>query len=119
MKPIETHLEQPTQNEAIIRLYLDPDLSWFRGHFSVQALLPGVAQIDWVMHYAQTLLAPGWNCASIEMVKFQLPLQPEDNLRLKIHWEETKHQLTFQYDVESSDSGGCKTASQGKIKLCR
>ncbi|CDL86536.1 hydroxymyristoyl-ACP dehydratase [Xenorhabdus cabanillasii] len=118
MNPIEIHLEQPAPNEAIIRLYLDPDLSWFRGHFPVQPLLPGVAQIDWVMHYAQTLLAPGWAFSSIEMVKFQFPLQPEDNLLLKLQWEEKKHLLTFQYDVETPNGGEYKTASQGKIKLC-
>lgn len=34
-----------------------PSLFWFRGHFAVQPLLPGVAQIDWVMHYATTYRA--------------------------------------------------------------
>ncbi|MBI6549252.1 hydroxymyristoyl-ACP dehydratase [Xenorhabdus lircayensis] len=119
MKPIEIHREQPTPNEAIIQLYLDPDLDWFRGHFSIQPLLPGVAQIDWVMRYAQALLAPDWSFTSIEMVKFQLPLQPGDKLLLKIKWEEEKHLLIFHYGVEAPNGGECQTASQGKIKLCR
>ncbi|PHM69837.1 hydroxymyristoyl-ACP dehydratase [Xenorhabdus kozodoii] len=92
---------------------IDPNLDWFRGHFPIQPLLPGVAQIDWAMHYAQTLLAPGWSFSSIEMVKFQLPLQPDNKLRLHIKWDEKKHLLLFHYDLEG------QTASQGKIKLCR
>ncbi|OTA20154.1 hydroxymyristoyl ACP dehydratase [Xenorhabdus beddingii] len=119
MQPIEIHREQPAQNEAMIHLYLDPDLAWFRGHFPIQPLLPGVAQIDWVMHYARTLLAPGWSFSSIEMVKFQYPLQPGDKLLLKITWAEEKHLLTFNYDIDVSNGGERQTASQGKIKLCR
>ncbi|AOM42201.1 hydroxymyristoyl-ACP dehydratase [Xenorhabdus hominickii] len=119
MKPTEIHCEQPTQNKAIIKLYLDPNLAWFRGHFPVQSLLPGVAQIDWVMHYAQTLLTPDWSFSSIEMVKFQLPLQPGDKLLLKIAWQEEKHLLIFNYGVKPSNGGEYQTASQGKIKLWR
>lgn len=57
MKPheIERHQAQPQQVEIV--LHLDPSLFWFCGHFAVQPLLPGVAQMDWVMHYATTLLA--------------------------------------------------------------
>ncbi|MDC9580330.1 hydroxymyristoyl-ACP dehydratase [Xenorhabdus sp. PR6a] len=119
MKPIEIHREQPAQHEAMIQLYLDPALDWFRGHFPVQPLLPGVAQIDWVMHYAQTLLAPGWSFSSIEMVKFQFPLQPGNTLLLKINWDEKKHLLTFHYDLAPQNGSEGQTASQGKIKLCR
>ncbi|MBD2791253.1 hydroxymyristoyl-ACP dehydratase [Xenorhabdus sp. 42] len=119
MKPIEIHREHPAQNEVIIQLYLDPDLAWFRGHFPIQPLLPGVAQIDWAIHYAQTLLAPDWSFAAIEMVKFQFPLLPKDKLRLKMKWEEEKHLLSFHYDVETPNGDGYQTASQGKVKLCR
>ncbi|MDC9615690.1 hydroxymyristoyl-ACP dehydratase [Xenorhabdus khoisanae] len=119
MKPIEIHRERPAQNEAIIQLYLDPDLAWFRGHFPIQPLLPGVAQIDWVMHYAETLLAPDWSFSSIEMVKFQFPLQPRDKLLLKMTWAEEKQLLAFSYEVEVSNGSEHQTASQGKIKLCR
>ncbi|MFK3809941.1 hypothetical protein ACI1VO_24085 [Escherichia coli] len=71
---IERHLVQPQEMEIV--LYLDPMLYWFNGHFAVQPLLPGVAQLDWVMHYATTLLAPGWRFRSIQNVKFLAPLIP-------------------------------------------
>ncbi|MGJ0623845.1 ApeI family dehydratase [Xenorhabdus bovienii] len=119
MKPVEIYREQPAPNETIVHLYLDPALDWFRGHFPIQPILPGVAQIDWVMHYAQTLLAPGWSFSSIEMVKFQLPLQPGNRLQLNMIWTEEKSLLIFHYGVENPNSGELHPASQGKIKLCR
>ncbi|KLU17075.1 MULTISPECIES: hydroxymyristoyl-ACP dehydratase [Xenorhabdus] len=119
MKPIEIHHEQPAPNEVIVQLYLDPNLDWFRGHFPIQPLLPGVAQIDWVMHYAQPLLTPDWSFSSIEMVKFQRPLLPGNKLLLNIKWDEKKHLLVFHYDLETQNGNEGQTASQGKIKLCR
>ena len=44
---IERRQTQPEKLEII--LHLDPALFWFQGHFAVQPLLPGVAQLDWVI----------------------------------------------------------------------
>lgn len=117
MKPheIERHQAQPHQIQ--IDLYLDPTLFWFRGHFAVQPLLPGVAQIDWVMHYATTLLAPGWRFHSIQNVKFQAPLLPETAVTLTVLWQEERQILTFSY--QRHDGEARYTASSGKIRLCR
>ena len=52
MKAAELERRQAHPQQLEVVLHLDPELSWFRGHFAVQPLLPGVAQIDWVMHYA-------------------------------------------------------------------
>lgn len=57
MKPHEIERHQAQANHLEIVLHLRADLFWFRGHFAVQPLLPGVAQIDWAMSYALTLLA--------------------------------------------------------------
>ncbi len=57
MKPHEIERHQAQTNHLEIVLHLRADLFWFRGHFAVQPLLPGVAQIDWAMSYALNLLA--------------------------------------------------------------
>ena len=87
------------------------------GHFAVQPLLPGVAQLDWVMHYATTLLAPGWRFRSIQNVKFLAPLIPETTVTLQLTWQETSQVLTFCYQRHDGDAR--HTASSGKIRLCR
>ena len=90
---IERHLVQPQEMEIV--LYLDPMLYWFNGHFAVQPLLPGVAQLDWVM----------------------APLIPETTVTLQLTWQETSQVLTFCYQRHDGDAR--HTASSGKIRLCR
>lgn len=112
---IKRHQAQPQQLEIV--LHLDPSLFWFSGHFTVQPLLPGVAQLDWVMHYATTLLTPGWRFHSIQNVKFQAPLLPETTVTLTLSWQETRQLLTFSYQRHDGDAR--HTTSSGKIRLCR
>lgn len=97
-------------------LYLDPDLLWFKGHFAVQPLLPGVAQLDWVMHYAAAL-APGYRFHSIQNVKFAAPLLPENTVTLLLAWQPEREMLTFSYQRHAGNER--HTASSGKIRLCQ
>ena len=117
MKPreIERHQAPPQQREIV--LTLDPDLCWFQGHFAIQPLLPGVAQLDWVMHYATAELAPGWRFHSLQNVKFQAPLLPSMVVTLTLKWQEARGLLTFSYLRHDGDAR--HTASSGKIRLCR
>ncbi len=71
MKPHEIERRQAQPQHAEIVIQLEPELFWFRGHFAIQPLLPGVAQLDWAMHYATTLLAPEHRFHSIQSVKFR------------------------------------------------
>ncbi|WP_156294526.1 beta-hydroxyacyl-ACP dehydratase [Serratia oryzae] len=117
MKPheIERRQAQPQQAEIVLRL--DPNLFWFNGHFATQPLLPGVAQLEWVMSYASQLLAPGFRFHSIPNVKFQAPLLPENIVTLTLNWQEERQILTFSYQRHDGESR--HTASSGKIRLCR
>ncbi|QDX99184.1 hydroxymyristoyl-ACP dehydratase [Pectobacterium carotovorum subsp. carotovorum] len=102
-------------SQVELMLQIDPELFWFKGHFTGQPLLPGVAQLDWVMHYATTVLAQGWMFLSIENIKFQQPILPGKTLRLVLTWHPGKQQLTFSYTILEGETE--RTASSGKIKL--
>lgn len=117
MKPHEIERRQPQADRVEIVLSLDPALFWFRGHFAVQPLLPGVAQVDWAMRYATELLAPGWRFHHIQNVKFQSPLLPGAIVTLALHWQEARRTLTFSYQRHDGETR--QTASSGKIRLCR
>ena len=117
MLPHEIGRHQAPPRQAEVVLHLDPALSWVRGHFADQPLLPGVAQLDWVMHYATTLLAPGWRFHSVQNVKFQAPLLPEATVTLCLAWDEARQLLTFSY--QRHDGEARPVASSGKIRLCR
>lgn len=116
MKPAELERRQAHPQQLEVVLHLDPALPWFRGHFAVQPLLPGVTQVDWVMHYA-AVLAPGWRFVSLENVKFQSPLLPGTTVTLTLEWQEARQLLNFSYLRHDGDAR--HVASSGKISLCR
>lgn len=117
MMPHEIACHQPDATQAEIVLDLPATLFWFQGHFAIQPLLPGVAQLDWVMHYANRLLTPGYRFHSIQNVKFQAPLLPENRVTLTLHWQEARHMLAFTF--QRHDGEMRHTTSSGKIRLCR
>ena len=99
---------------ANIELVLPAELLWFSGHFPDCPILPGVAQINWVMHYANQLLGDLPAVKSLDVIKFQRPLMPEDKVLLVLNWQQDNHKLIFKYLVH-----GEITASSGKISLCQ
>ncbi|EOC1315553.1 hydroxymyristoyl-ACP dehydratase [Cronobacter turicensis] len=117
MTPPEIQRHQPSLAQAEIVLRLDPTLFWFKGHFPVQPLLPGVAQLDWVMRYAGELVAPGYRFQGIQNVKFQAPLLPGCDVLLSLDWNEARGVLSFSYHRLAGDAR--ILSSSGKIKLCR
>ena len=112
MLPVELSCQQQV-DRATLQLRIDSDLFWFQGHFPGLPILPGVAQLDWVIHYATSLLAPGKGFAAIESIKFQHPVPPSSLLQLELYWLAEKNQLTFSYQLQ-----GGRVASSGKIILC-
>lgn len=117
MKIHEIERQQAHPQHLDVTLHLDPALFWFQGHFAVQPLLPGVAQLDWVMHYATTLLAPEYRFHSIQNVKFQAPLLPDTTVTLTLDWNVDRQMLSFRY--QRHDGEQRHIASSGKIRLCR
>ena len=75
-----------------------PDnLIYFEGHFPGQPILPGVVQISWANHFAKKLLHISGRFLRLEKLKFQQVIQPNDNIWLKLSWDNTKNKLSFQY----------------------
>ncbi|WP_413742543.1 3-hydroxyacyl-ACP dehydratase FabZ family protein [Sodalis sp. RH15] len=116
MRPVELsrHIDG---RQAELCLRVDGDLFWFQGHFPDYPLLPGMAQLDWVLLYGDELLAPGWLFSAVESIKFQRPILPGSILRLKMAWQEEKHLLAFSYAIVLEETE--QMASSGKISLCR
>lgn len=115
MLPVERS-RQIQDNSVTLTLYIATDLFWFKGHFPTLPILPGVAQLDWVMHYAVQCLAPGKQFAAVENIKFQQPVAPDSLLQLHIEWDATKSRLSFCYSLLRD--GNALSASSGKIQLC-
>lgn len=94
MLPIERSRELQADS-VTLTLQVEAGLFWFQGHFPELPILPGVAQLDWVMHYGVSLLAPGKQFAAVENIKFQQPVPPDSLLQLRIDWDAEKSRLSF------------------------
>ncbi|GBU13363.1 hydroxymyristoyl-ACP dehydratase [Enterobacterales bacterium] len=100
-------------NVLELTLRLSPELFWFDGHFPHYPILPGVTQVHWVMTFTSMFLVPDLVFSGMDVVKFQRPLLPGDELLLNIEWLKEKSRLQFQYSLAGTP------ASSGKITLCR
>ncbi len=103
--------QQLTDNELLLTLYIDPELTDFQGHFPNFPILPGVTQINWAVFYAKQYLSCEGEFNGMEVIKFQEPILPSTEVLLSLRWDQTKAKLYFSYS--STD----KQHSSGRIKL--
>ncbi len=100
-----------TENEIILTLEVAADLFWFKGHFPECPVLPGVAQVHWVMHFAQIYFPDLQTFQAMERVKFQSPILPCKEIKLILKQDKPSHQLSFTFSVTQT------IKSQGKIRF--
>lgn len=104
-----------SQREAdvlTLTLRLQPELLWFEGHFPELSILPGVAQVNWVMAFARQDFPQMGTFGGMEVLKFQKPLFPNEQVELRIEWLKEKQRLAFSYQAAQ------QAASSGKVILC-
>ena len=109
---LPTILNQLSSSNSIkYELYIDPKLTWFRGHFDDLPILPGVTQIDWIMHLSQNIYRHSRCIHSIERLKFTKPIIPNTNLNCDITLESSDSSISFIYYDDSA------TYSSGRIVI--
>ena len=116
MKPHE--IEEPGASAAgWIVLYLDPAFSGLAAILPYSRAAAGVAQLDWVMHYATTLLAPGWRFQHSER---QIPgAAPAGCDRHASPCTGRKRARYSPSTISATMAKPRHIASSGKIRLCR
>lgn len=112
MMPNVLHLQRDGDC-LTLQLHLQPELFWFEGHFPGQPILPGVAQVNWVMLFAAQHFPDMGTFGGMDVLKFQKPLIPDEKVQLRIEWMKEKQRLIFGYRV------GDHAVSSGKITLCQ
>ncbi|GLS27433.1 hypothetical protein [Marinibactrum halimedae] len=58
-------------------------LKWFNGHFEGFQILPGVAQLDWVMHLLHECGVSD-QFTGFERLKFSRPIRPDEELQIRL-----------------------------------
>ena len=96
-----------------IQLLLDiaAELNCFAGHFPGQPITPGVAQVDWAMHFSAELGFDPQKFTGIPRLKFQSLMEPENSVQLELSRVDSR--LRFRF------SGNDVLYSQGVIEFSR
>ena len=82
---------------ARLEFTADADLAMFDGHFPEAPVLPGVAQLDWAVHFGREAFKPAGEPLRIEQLKFQALVRPDMRVTLALEWAPEAGALTFRY----------------------
>jgi acyl-coenzyme A synthetase/AMP-(fatty) acid ligase len=96
--------EANSATSATAALEVTDDLAIFDGHFPDTPIVPGVAQVDWVMALAPQRLPipPRERFARLDTLKFQAVIQPGTTVRMALTWQPDALALGFRL---TSDTG--------------
>lgn len=82
-------------HQATASLLVDPWLRVLDGHFPGAPIVPGVAQLHWVVALGQQAFGIPAAFLRAEVVKFQQPILPGDRVQVQLQWVPDKGQLQF------------------------
>ena len=88
----------------LLTLNISQDLSWFRGHFPGQPVLPGVVQLHWAVIVARALFGFPGSPQEIKRLKFKNIVIPPQVLELAISMQ-ASNEVQFEFrspDVQHS-----------------
>jgi 3-hydroxymyristoyl/3-hydroxydecanoyl-(acyl carrier protein) dehydratase len=91
-------------------IHIAKDHPHFEGHFPLSPVLPGVSQIDLVIHFLRSELAGPVRIARIRHAKFRAVLRPDTHVELHL---ETLAPWTYRWVLKDERS----TYSMGEIEL--
>ena len=89
------------QDQATLVLHIPTNLIYFQGHFSEQAILPGVTQLDWAIDFARRTFVLGVaKVCAVKQLKFSQIIQPNQEVRLLLNHDKNKLMTQFRYESD-------------------
>ncbi len=81
-------------------------LTWFEGHFPEAPILPGVVQLDWVMHFIKELKLAG-EFGGVSRMKFMRLIRPDAQLKLRLSVTAGSPNVNYRfYDDDGNYASG-------------
>jgi 3-hydroxymyristoyl/3-hydroxydecanoyl-(acyl carrier protein) dehydratase len=100
---------QQLDNAVRIQLRVQPELSWFVGHFPGVPILPGVVQTTWAIDFGRRYLPVPAQFRYLSNMKFMRFILPDARLELRLQYLPAKSELHFEYH------DGVATCASGRI----
>ncbi|WP_298211450.1 AMP-binding protein [Acidovorax sp.] len=86
--------------QAAASLQVDAQLRVLDGHFPGASIVPGVAQLHWVVTLGMQAFGIPAAFLRAEVVKFQQPILPGDRVEVQLQWSPDKGSLQFALTSE-------------------
>lgn len=93
--PSVNAIEKNNEN-ILLSLTINADLKCFKGHFDDVAVVPGVVQLDWAIHYAKEKLLVTGDVLDVSVLKFQKLMLPDMEVKLEII-KKSANKFNFTY----------------------
>jgi 3-hydroxymyristoyl/3-hydroxydecanoyl-(acyl carrier protein) dehydratase len=97
------------------RLHLDvsENLSWFRGHFPGQPVLPGIVQLHWAVLVCRALYGFGDAPQEVKRLKFKNIVVPPRTLELLV-MRHGEHEVQFRFSSDADENSEGRIVFPGK-----
>lgn len=106
-RPVPRNIKHTGTDGVELSLDVATSLPCLAGHFDSFPVVPGVVQIDWVVHYANELLHLDWPVLRLDRLKFTCPIQPNSSIDVRLVFNREKQWLDFQiFCVKNNYSKG-------------
>ena len=102
-----------TSDCATAQLHVDAKLRVLEGHFPQGTLVPGVAQLQWVVHLGQQAFGLVPRFVRAEVLKFQQPILPGDAVQVQLQWDATRQRLQFALSSARGPHASGKLVQEG------
>ena len=110
----EEEVIEKTESSVSLRVKIPAESDYFDGHFPAFKLLPAVAQIDVLAHYAQKYFGLPLSTPSIKRFKFSGKILPDTVVIFSISYDKEKGRVTFEV-TDASDGKSYSSGSYGVI----
>ncbi|NVK22247.1 MAG: hydroxymyristoyl-ACP dehydratase [Kangiellaceae bacterium] len=102
-----------TDQRLTLTLEIDPNIEFFKGHFNDAPIIPGVAQLYWVLEFYNEFFQPNTRpiISNVSTLKFQQVIPPHSKVELSLEYLQSKNILIFSYANDNAKF------SSGKIAL--
>jgi acyl-coenzyme A synthetase/AMP-(fatty) acid ligase len=113
IRPTEPEIRaiRPLADGAELDLFISPNIACLEGHFPQMPIVPGVAQIDWAVKFAERHLNFPIESAQAFQVKFRRVTIPNTVVTLSLRHTGPWRRINFQYSL------GAEILSLGSITV--